>query len=633
MISIKFPDDSIKKYPKGISPIEIAMGIGEKFSKKFICAKFNNEPIDLKKPLEQDGTLIFLDFNDPSAKKAFWHTSSHILAQAVKRLYPNALPAIGPSIEEGFYYDFDNLKISEEDFLKIEKEMQKIVSENLEIIHHHLEKKELSKLFKEEKYKLEILNEIEDKKISIYTQGDYVEICRGPHLPSTGFVKAIKLTKLAGAYWKGDCANPMLTRIYGISFPEEKLLKEYLALIEEAKKRDHKKIGIEMELFDIKEEGPGFPFFLPKGVLLWNALMEFWREEHRIAGYQEIKTPIILSRALWEKSGHWDHYKNNMYFTKIDDADYAVKPMNCPGGILVYSGKKHSYKEFPLRIAEVGLVHRHELSGVLNGLFRVRCFNQDDAHLFVTPTQLENEVIGVINLVDKFYKTFGFEYKVEVSTRPKNSIGSDEAWDKATKALMNALDKLKTPYKINEGDGAFYGPKIDFHVFDSLKRTWQCATVQVDFSMPERFDLKYMGEDGTENHRPIMIHRVIYGSLERFIGIITEHFAGKFPMWLAPTQVKVISVSESFNDYAEKVYTELFNNKIRVEKDIRSETIGKKIRESHLQRVKYLLIVGEEEQKNKMVNIRNTYENKVMGSVLLSDFTKMLLDEIKQKKM
>lgn len=633
MIKIKFPDGSVNEFKEGVTPKEIAKKLPSAIRKNALCAKVNGELVDMTYRIKDDAEFELADFESKEGKKVFWHTSSHILAQAVKRLFPEARLAIGPPIDEGFYYDFDLLKIGEEDLPKIEKECKKIISENLELKRKEVSKEEAQKLFINEPYKLELIDDLEEEKISVYEQGDFVDLCRGPHLEATGKVGTIKILKLAGAYWRGDSDNKMLTRIYAISFPKERMMKDYLNRLEEAKKRDHKKIGKEMELFDVKDEGPGFPFFYPKGMVLWNTLLDFWREEHHKAGYKEIKTPIMLSKELWERSGHWDHYKDNMYITKIDNRDFAIKPMNCPGGILVFKNKKHSYREFPIRLGEIGLVHRHEMSGVLNGLLRVRSFHQDDAHIYCTKEQIESEVIGVIELVDKFYRLFGFDYNVELSTMPENHIGEEQIWEQATNKLIAALDKKKLDYQINEGDGAFYGPKIDFHIKDSLGRSWQCATIQLDFAMPERFGLTYMGEDGTENHRPIMIHRVIYGALERFIAILTEHFAGKFPLWLAPVQAIVLSVSDNFNPYAEKVKKELDKVGIRAELDIRDETVGKKIREAQLQRIKYVFVVGGNEQEKQTVNVRDSYQNKVLGEKKLKPFIKEMQKEIEEKRI
>jgi len=599
-----------------------------------LVAEVNGIIVDLKTKLNQDSEVKILTFDDEEGKKAFRHSTAHVLAQAVKRLFPKTKLAIGPAIEEGFYYDFDREEsFSTDDFEKIEKEMKKIIEEDLPIERFEVSKEEGMALLKklDEPYKMELLENLpEDATISFYKQGEFIDLCAGPHLPSTGYIKAFKLTSLAGAYWKGDEKNKMLQRIYGTSFPENKQLEEYLMRIEEAKKRDHRKLGRELGIFSLHEEGPGFPFFHPKGMILWNLLIDFWRKEHKKRGYQEIKTPIILNEELWRRSGHWDHYKENMYFTKIDEKDYAIKPMNCPGGMLLYKTDVHSYKELPLRLAELGLVHRHELSGVLHGLLRVRCFTQDDAHIFMMPSQIEEEILGVIDLVDYFYKVFGFDYHVELSTRPENSMGSDELWEKATNALKGALDKKGLFYKINEGDGAFYGPKIDFHLKDSIGRTWQCGTIQLDFMMPERFDLTYIGPDG-EKHRPVMIHRVVFGSIERFIGILIEHFAGAFPVWLSPVQVRILPISEKFMGYANRIKEILEEHDIRVELDERNEKIGYKIREAQLQKIPYMVIVGEKEEANNTISLRSR-EKGDLGSYTIERFINEIKEKVKNKQ-
>jgi len=600
--------DGIKKtYPKGISLFEIAEDISKKLGKEALAAKVDGVVKDLSYKVQDDCQVEILTFDDEEGRKVFWHSTSHVMAQAVKRLFPEVKLAIGPAIEEGFYYDFDKEEsFSPSDLEKIEREMAKIVAENYAFYRLDISRKEaLGDLERQnEPYKVELVQDLpEEANISFYKQGEFSDLCAGPHIPNTGKIKAFKLTSLAGAYWRGDERNKVLQRIYGISFPKKSMLDEYLARIEEAKKRDHRKLGKELDLFSIHEEGPGFPFFHPKGMVLWNILTDFWRREHQKRGYQEIKTPIILNEQLWRRSGHWDHYKDNMYFTKIDDMDYAVKPMNCPGGILMYKTDSHSYRDLPIRLGELGLVHRHEMSGVLHGLMRVRCFTQDDAHIFMMPSQIEEEIIGVIDLVDYFYKIFGFEYNVELSTRPEDSMGSDELWEQATDALQKALEKKGMPYKINEGDGAFYGPKIDFHLNDSLGRTWQCGTIQLDFQMPERFDLTYIGSDG-EKHRPVMIHRVIFGSIERFIGILIEHYAGTFPVWLAPVQARILPISEKHMDYARKVNYLLEEAGIRAELDERNEKIGYKIREAQVQKIPYMLIVGDKEADENTVSVR-----------------------------
>lgn len=596
-----------KTYPKGISLLEIAEDISKKLAKEALVAKVDGVLKDLSYKVQDDSVVEILTFDDEEGRKVFWHSTSHVMAQAVKRLFPDAKLAIGPAIDEGFYYDFDmEESFSPSDIEQIEKEMAKIIAENYSFSRKDVSRDEaLSDLEEQnEPYKVELVQALEDDaNISFYNQGEFSDLCAGPHIPSTGKIKAFKLTSLAGAYWRGDEDNKMLQRIYGISFPKKSMLDEYLHRIEEAKKRDHRKLGRELDLFSLHEEGPGFPFFHPKGMVLWNILIDFWRKEHQKRGYQEIKTPIILNEELWQRSGHWEHYKDNMYFTKIDDMAYAVKPMNCPGGILMYKSNSHSYRDLPIRLGELGIVHRHEKSGVLHGLMRVRCFTQDDAHIFMMPSQIEEEIIGVIDLVDYFYKIFGFEYHVELSTRPENSMGSDELWEQATNALQKALEKKGMPYKINEGDGAFYGPKIDFHLKDSLGRTWQCGTIQLDFQMPERFDLSYIGPDG-EKHRPVMIHRVIYGSIERFIGILIEHYGGAFPMWLAPVQARILPISEKHLEYARKVKQQLEEAGIRVELDERNEKIGYKIREAQMQKTPYMLIVGDKEAEENTVSVR-----------------------------
>ena len=563
-------------------------------------------------------------------EKTFWHTSSHILAQAVKRLYPDIKLTIGPAIENGFYYDFDTEEPFTPQMLEnLENEMKKIVKEDYKIERFTLPRKEAIAFMEEKKepYKVELIKELpEGEEISFYRQGEFTDLCAGPHIPSTGPVKAFKLLSSSGAYWRGNEKNKMLQRIYGISFPKASELEEYLNMLEEAKKRDHKKLGKELELFMIAPEGPGFPFFLPKGMALRNVLEDFWRKIHVKNGYQEIKTPMMLNEELWHRSGHWEHYKENMYTTQIDEVDFALKPMNCPGGMLVYKNKMHSYKELPIRMGELGLVHRHEKSGELNGLFRVRCFTQDDAHIFCLPEQIESEIINLMHLINKVYSMFGFTYTVELSTRPEDSMGSDEDWNLAEGALKKALEKENMPYKINEGDGAFYGPKIDFHIKDCLGREWQCGTIQLDFQMPERFDLHYIGEDG-EKHRPVMLHRVIFGSIERFIGILIEHFAGAFPTWLSPVQVKILPIADSHLEYANRVKEQLLEEGIRVEIDERNEKIGYKIREAQLQKIPYMLVIGDKEVEANKVGVRSRKEGD-QGAVSITDFINKIKTEI-----
>lgn len=607
--------------------------IGMGLYKAALAAKVDGEVVDLMKTIDKDAVVEILTFDDADGRWALRHTASHILAQAVKRLYPDVKLAIGPAIDNGFYYDFDaDFAITPDMLAEIEKEMEKIIKEDYELERFVLSREEAIKLMKEksEDYKVELIEELpEGEEISFYKQGEFVDLCAGPHVPSTGRVKAIKLLSVAGAYWRGDEKNKMLQRVYGTAFTKKSELDAYLNMLEEAKKRDHRKLGKELELFAIMEEGPGFPFFLPKGMVVRNELENFWRQVHQKNGYKEIKTPIILNEALWHRSGHWDHYKENMYFTKIDEQDYAVKPMNCPGGILVYKSQMHSYRELPLRLGELGLVHRHEISGALHGLMRVRCFTQDDAHIFMLPSQIKDEVLGVINLIDHIYKLFGFEYHVELSTRPEDSMGSDEDWENATNALIDALNAAGLEYKINEGDGAFYGPKIDFHLKDCLGRTWQCGTIQLDFQMPERFDLHYIGEDG-EKHRPVMIHRVIFGSIERFIGILIEHYAGAFPTWLAPVQVKILPVTDRANEYARQLEEKLKDNGIRVEADLRNEKIGYKIREAQLQKVPYMLILGDKEVEAANVSVRSRKDGD-MGAMSVEEFISRIREEIDKK--
>ncbi len=576
----------------------------------------------------RDGSIQEAEFEEELGKNAFRHTTAHILAQAVKCLYPNTKCAIGPSITDGFYYDFEfDFNFSEENFPEIEAEMKKIVKENLQLKQFALAYEEATLAMEErnETYKIELLKELPtEEKISFYQQGEYLEMCAGPHVVYTSVIKAFKLLSVAGAYWRGDEKNKMLTRIYGTSFPNKDMLAEYLNRLEEAKKRDHRKLGKELGLFALLDEGPGFPFFLPKGMILKNLLIDYWRKIHSREGYVEISTPMMLNRQLWETSGHWDHYKENMYTTVIDETDFAIKPMNCPGGMLVYKLEPHSYRELPMRIGELGLVHRHEKSGALHGLMRVRCFTQDDAHIFMTPEQILEEIKGVVRLIDEVYTSFGFKYHVELSTRPENSIGSDADWEMATSGLRNALDDLKLKYLLNERDGAFYGPKIDFHLEDSIGRTWQCGTIQLDFQLPQRFEAEYIGEDGNK-HRPIMIHRVVFGSIERFIGILIEHYAGKFPLWLSPVQIKILPISDKFIDYANEVEVVLKKEGLRCEIDSRAEKIGYKIRSARMERIPYMLVVGEKEMENHSVSVRNREED--LGSMSIVQLMEILQSE------
>lgn len=634
MIKIKLKDGSIKEYSEGITPAQIAADVSAGLAREALAALVNGQVMDLSMPIYEDADLALLTFDDEGGKKAYWHTTSHIMAQAVLRLFPEAKLAIGPAIDNGFYYDFDIDKpFTPEDLINIEEEMRKIIKEDLSLERFELPRDEAVKFMqgRNQPYKVELIEALsENAVISFYKQGEFVDLCAGPHIPSTGKVKAVKLLSVAGAYWRGDEHNKMLQRIYGISFPKKSMLDEYLTRIEEAKQRDHRKLGQELDLFSLHEEGPGFPFFHPKGMIVRNVLEDFWRKEHRRHGYEEIKTPIILNKELWIQSGHWDHYKDNMYFTKIDDQDYAIKPMNCPGSMIMYKRTMHSYKELPIRLCELGLVHRHEKSGVLHGLMRVRCFTQDDAHIFMLPSQVTDEIIGVIDLIDYFYSLFGFKYHVELSTRPEDSMGTDEQWEMATEALKVALEKKGLDYKVNEGDGAFYGPKIDFHLEDSIGRTWQCGTIQLDFQMPERFDLTYIGED-SEKHRPIMLHRVIFGSIERFIAILTEHYAGALPTWLAPVQVKILSITDRSLEYARSLQMHLEELDIRTELDNRNEKIGYKIRAAQIEKVPYMLVIGDKEVENVAVSVRSRSKGD-MGSMSVDDFEDLIKTEIKSKK-
>ena len=631
MIHIKLKDGSVVPFEAGLTVGQIAEKLSHSLAKIALGALVNDKVVGMCEKINSDCELTILTFQDPEGKQIFWHTASHVMAQAVKRLYPSAKLAIGPAIANGFYYDFDfETPLTTEDFAKIEKEMAKIVSENYPVERFELPRAEALELMKEEPYKIDLIEHLpEDAVISFYRQGEFTDLCAGPHIASTGGIKVFKLLSLAGAYWRGDEKNKMLQRIYAIAFTKQDELKAYLDFIEDAKRRDHRKLGKELDLFDIYEEGPGFPFFLPKGMVIRNILEDFWRSEHRKNGYQEIKTPMILNQELWHRSGHWDHYKDNMYTTTIDNEEFAIKPMNCPGGMLVFKRKLHSYRDLPQRLGELGLVHRHEKSGTLHGLMRVRCFTQDDAHIFMTPDQIEDEILGVIRMIDKFYSVFGFKYSIELSTRPEDSMGSDEDWDRATNALKNALEANGKPYKINEGDGAFYGPKIDFHLQDCIGRTWQCGTIQLDFQMPERFDLNYIGPDG-EKHRPVMIHRVIFGSIERFIAILTEHYAGAFPLWLAPVQVKILAINEKSADYIQELQQALEEKGFRVETDLRNEKLGFKIREAQLEKVPYMLVIGDKEVEERKINVRS---RKNAGSIVvdLDTLLAQLQEEVDKK--
>ena len=617
----------------GKNALDLAGEISKELKKEALAARLNGEVISLVTPINEEGTLEIVGFEDEDGRRTLRHTASHVLAQAVKHLKPEAKLAIGPAIENGFYYDFDVDEPFTPEFLAaVEKEMQKIIKKNDRVERFELPRAEALELMKDEPYKQELINDLpEEATLSFYRQGDFTDLCAGPHLPSTGRIKAVKLMSIAGAYWRGSEKNKMLQRIYGTAFTDKAELQAYLDRIEEAKKRDHRKLGRQLDLFDILDEGPGFPFFYPKGMILRNTLEDYWRQIHREHGYEEIKTPIMLNRALWERSGHWDHYRENMYTTVIDDTDFAIKPMNCPGGMLVYKRRKWSYRDLPMRVGELGLVHRHEMSGALHGLMRVRCFTQDDAHIFMTPEQIKDEIKGVYHLIDEVYNVFGFEYHVELSTRPEDSIGSDEMWELATDGLKGALDELGVKYVVNEGDGAFYGPKIDFHLKDCLGRTWQCGTIQLDMNLPERFDLTYTGADGQE-HRPVMIHRVVFGSIERFIGIITEHFAGAFPLWLAPVQVKIMTIVDRADDAAKALRDRLEKAGIRTEMDLRNEKIGFKIREAQMMKVPYMLVLGDKEAEAGVVAVRSRRDGD-LGTMTPDALLEKLREEIESKAL
>ena len=632
-VKIILPDGSAKEYAAGTTLGEAVKQLSNSLAKKVLAANVNGELTDLREELVDGSEVAFLTFEEDGGKHTLRHTASHILAQAVKRLWPEAKLAIGPAIDKGFYYDIDmEHTLTPEDLGKIEKEMSRIVKENLPITKSVMSRQEAIEFFKSknEDYKVELIEDLpEDAVISCYAQGDFIDLCAGPHVASTGKVKAFKLQSIAGAYWRGDEKNKMLQRIYGTAFEKKEELDAYLHLLEEAAKRDHRKLGKELGLFVIKEEGPGFPFFLPKGMALRNELENFWREVHHEFDYEEIRTPIILNKQLWETSGHWFHYRENMYTTIIDDEEYAIKPMNCPGGILVYQNDMHSYRDFPLRYAELGLVHRHELSGALHGLFRVRAFTQDDAHVFMLPDQMQSELMKVIELFDRIYSQFGLKYHVELSTKPDNAMGDDAIWEAATEALRNAIEAKGIPYVINPGDGAFYGPKLDYHIEDSLGRTWQCGTIQLDMNLPERFQIDYVGEDG-QKHRPIMIHRACFGSMERFIGILTEHYAGAFPTWMAPVQVKILPISEKHVEYAKALAKQMHRDYVRVEVDDRSEKIGYKIRQAQMAKVPYMLVVGDKEVEEGTVNVRK-HGGDELGSVPFEEFFNSIKIEIKER--
>lgn len=626
MVKVKIKDDKTVELPAGSTAADLAKELKMTGPDQALAASINGVDRDLATPLEEGDTVNLWSFADPKGKEIYWHSSAHVLAQAVLRLWPEAKPTIGPPIENGFYYDFANLEISDEDFPKIEAEMKKIVGENLRPSREELSFDQALEAFKANPYKIELIKEFEGQALSAYRQGEFFDLCRGPHLSNLGKIKALKVLKTSGAYWRGKSENEMLTRIYAITFPDRKLLQEYLHQLEEAKKRDHKILGPRLGLFSLHEEGPGMPLFHPAGMAIWNELLGYWRECHTNAGYEEIKTPILMAKELWETSGHWQHYRDNMYVAPIDEREFAVKPMNCPGCMLFYKERHHSYREFPWRVAEIGHVHRHEASGALSGLVRVRCFHQDDAHIFMEKSQIEQEILGVLDLTDKIYHCFGLSYTLELSTRPeKDTIGTDEDWELTTAALQSALDKSGKPYRINEGDGAFYGPKIDFHIRDALGRTWQCGTIQLDMSLPERFDLDYDAADGS-HPRPIMIHRAIYGSIERFFGILIEHYAGKFPLWLSPRQVRIIPVADRHLDYARQICSALKQKGFRAEIDTAQESVGKKIREAQLLQVNYMLTVGDREVETETVSPR-TRDNVVHEPLDLKTFLANIEEE------
>ncbi|MFC1728084.1 threonine--tRNA ligase [Nanoarchaeota archaeon] len=630
MVKITFPDGIVEEFKKGVTGTEIAKSIGERLAKAALAIEVDGELKDLNSKLEKDSKIRIITFKDKEGVEIFRHSSAHIMAAAVTELFKRAKPTIGPAVEEGFYYDFEVEPFKPEDLEKIEKKMQEIIDKDLKFERTELTKDEAKKLFKDNKFKLELVNEY-GKDLSSYTIGNFEDLCKGPHVPSTGYIKAITLTKQGASYWRGDSEKESLQRIYGISFPEKKELKKYLEILEEAKKRDHIKLGKEMDLYSFHEEGPGFPFWHPKGAVIYKELINYAKELNKKYGFNEVMTPVILNESLWKTSGHWDHFKEDMYFTKIDEREFAVKPMNCPGGLLIYKSRMHSYRELPIRNAEFGYVHRHELSGVLHGLFRVRSFTQDDAHVFCTEDQLEDEIIGMVEYSLEVYKAFGFEeYEWFIATKPESAMGSDKVWEKATSALENSMKKKKLEYKIKEGEGAFYGPKIEINLKDAIGRRWQLGTIQIDFSMPAKFEATYESNDGTKK-TPVMIHRAILGSLERFIGIMVEHYAGKFPLWLSPNQVRILPIADRHQKYAEEVKKKLFEAGLRVEIDDRAESTSKKVRDAELQKFNYILVVGDKEGENKSVNVR-TRDNQVHGEKKVDDFSKELLKEIEEKK-
>ena len=631
MVNITFPDGNIKAFENTPTGLDVAKNISEGLARNCVAMELDSELVDLSTKITQDSRIKLITTKDPEALDILRHSAAHVMAQAILHLYKDAKLTIGPAVEDGFYYDIDMEPASKDDFLKIEAEMKKAIKAKQPFERKVVSKSEALEFYKNEPYKLEMISELKDETISFYTHGDFTDLCLGPHLPHTGFVKAVKLMKVSGAYWRADQTKAQLQRIYGAVFFTKKELDEHLHFLEEARKRNHRKIGIALDLFSFHDEAPGMPFFHAKGMVVWNALLNYWREEHRTAGYVETKTPILLQRTLWEKSGHWDNYRENMYFSTVDDIENAIKPMNCPGGMLVYNTKRHSYKDLPIRASEIGLVHRHELSGVLSGLFRVRAFHQDDAHIFMTPDQIQDEILGVLRLEERIYKTFGLGFNLELSTRPEKSIGTDEQWAVATQGLEAALEAYGKEYKINEGDGAFYGPKIDFHVKDALGRTWQCGTVQLDMSLPERFDLFYIDKDN-EKHRPIMIHRTVYGSIERFFGILIEHFAGKFPLWMAPIQTVILPINDELVPYANDVKIKLVNAGLRAEVDSRTESLNKKVRDAQLSKTPLILTIGNKEKESGNLSVR-TLDGKVRFGVHHEDFLNRVLSHIKERKL
>ncbi len=631
MINITLPDNSVKPFENSPTGLDVAKSISEGFARNCVAMKIEDDLVDLHTTIEKDAHVRFLTTKDEEALEIMRHSAAHVMAQAVLKVYPDARLTIGPVVENGFYYDIDMPPVSEDAFPAIEKEMKKIIKAKLPIVRSEVSKDKALEFYKDEPYKLEMISDLEDGTISFYKQGEFTDLCRGPHVPHTGFVKAFKLMRVSGAYWRADQEKAQLQRIYGTAFFDKKEQKKYIHMLEEAKKRNHRKIGAAMDLFSFQDAAPGMAFFHPKGMDVWNTLLDFWREEHKAAGYVETKTPIILQRTLWEKSGHWENYRENMYTTKVDDLEYAIKPMNCPGGMLLYNTRPHSYKELPIRAAEVGLVHRHELSGVLNGLFRVRAFHQDDSHIFMTPEMIQDEILDLLNLEERIYSAFGLGFNLELSTRPAKSIGSDEQWEIATKGLASALDAYGKEYRINEGDGAFYGPKIDLHIKDALGRTWQCGTIQLDMSLPERFDLTYIGKDN-EKHRPIMLHRTVFGSIERFLGILIEHFAGKFPLWLAPVQVVLLPINDDLAPFAEETAKVLTEAGLRCEVDDRTESLNKKVREAQLSKIPLILTCGAKEKEAGTVSVR-TLDGTVRFGIALDEFKKTVLAHIESRTL